>query len=165
MNHHPTQTMAREILLIGFGSGIRGDDSLGPRAAELLELRIHDEHVHVLSRPSLTPELAERISGAALVVFIDCAASGKVGEVVRQDIAPRDDPTVSMVHFFDPPALLHWAKLLYGRVPAAVALSVAGESFEVSDDLSPSASDALPRLVDEALAVIAEFQQEAKRNA
>jgi len=156
--------MAREILIIGFGSGIRGDDALGPRAAELLELRIKDDDVHVLSRPSLTPELAERVAEAGLVVFIDCAVQGPRGQVVRKDVEPRDDPTVSMVHFLDPPALLHWAKLLYGRVPKAVALCIAGESFEISDDLSVSVNEALPRLVDEALALVAEHRHGVGQN-
>ncbi len=146
--------MAYHTLIIGFGSGIRGDDSLGPRAAELLDRRINEPDVHVLSRPSLTPELAAEVAKATLVIFIDCAAHGEKGKIVRKYIEPADDSTVSMVHFLDPPALLHWSRLLYGTAPRAVTLSVAGESFEVGDELSVSASEALPRLVDEAVSIV-----------
>lgn len=147
--------MPTPTLIIGFGSGIRGDDSLGPRAADILAARLAgDPTVTVLSRPSLTPELAPTVAESSLVIFIDCAADGPIGQVIRQPVTPASDSTVSMVHFLDPAGLLYWAKRLYGHAPRAVALSVAGESFAISDNLTPSAAAALTELVDTALTLV-----------
>lgn len=149
--------MDQGVLIIGYGSGIRGDDSLGPKAAALLEERLATSRdVTVLSRASLTPELAANVADASLAVFIDCAATGPVGRVVQRDVSIADDSTVAMVHFLDPSGLLYWSKQLFGRAPRAVTLSVAGESFDIGDDLTPIMEKALPVLVERAVSVVDE---------
>lgn len=155
--------MDRKVLIIGYGSGIRGDDALGPRTAEMLSHiagdRFDGDPVTVLSRASLTPELAADLAEASLVIFIDCAATGVVGELVEREVAATDDSTVAMVHFLDPSGLLYWARSLFGRAPRAVTLSVAGASFEISDELSPPLAAALPGLVERAIALSSEHLQ------
>ena len=145
---------ARITLVIGYGSELRGDDALGPIAAWHVEQQLDgDPSIVVLVRPSLTPELAADLAAADRVVFIDCAQDGPIGQVIEQAIAPRDDASMSMVHFLDPPALLQWTRQLYGRCPEAVMLSVAGQSFEIAEELSPAAKRALPQLVARAIAI------------
>lgn len=143
-------------LIIGYGSELRGDDALGPRvAAELAQRLEGDPAVRVLARPSLTPELAADLAEADRAIFIDCAATGPVGRVVRRRVEPRDDASASMVHFLDPPALLHWTRRLFGRCPEAVVLTAAGQSFDIAEALTPPLAAAVPRLVDRAVGEVA----------
>ena len=62
--------MAR-ALIIGYGNPLRGDDGLGWRAAEQLAEIIPQSEAEVIACHQLTPELAEPISRARLVIFID----------------------------------------------------------------------------------------------
>jgi len=139
--------MPTPILIIGFGSGLRGDDALGPLAAERLDAQIDDPRVRILSAASLTPELAADAADAQLVIFIDCAATGPVGEVICTPIDRADDASAAMVHFLDPPALLHWAARLFGATPRGYTLSIPGATFDIAEDLSPPVKAALPELL------------------
>ncbi len=139
--------MPHPILIIGFGSGLRGDDALGPRAAELLEQQIDDPRVRILTAASLTPELAADAAESELVIFIDCAAIGPVGQVICREVERTDDASAAMVHFLDPPALLHWTARLFGTTPRAYTLSIAGATFDIAEDLSPPVKAALPELL------------------
>jgi Ni,Fe-hydrogenase maturation factor len=59
-----------EILIIGYGNTLRGDDGAGQRVAEMVSEWGLDE-VRSLSVHQLTPELAEPISTAKLAIFVD----------------------------------------------------------------------------------------------
>lgn len=143
------------ILIIGYGSDLRGDDALGPMAACQLAGELADDQVRVLSCPSLTPELAAEMAMMDLVIFIDCSQDGPRGQVIQRPVAPRG-AGASMVHFLDPPALLGWARELYGSEPRAILLTIAGESFDISQRLSPSVEAAMPRLLDRVRRIVDE---------
>jgi len=144
----------QRVLIIGFGSDLRGDDALGPRAATLLAQRPLGNHVRVLSCPSLTPEFAHDVAQAGLVIFIDCDAKAEPGRITRRDVEAIDDAGAAMVHFLDPPALLGWASLLYGAAPRAVMFTMGGATFECADELSPSVAAAMPVLIERVAAEI-----------
>ena len=74
--------MAR-ALVIGYGNTLRADDGLGPAVAERLGSEWADEDVGVLSCQLLTPELAEPVSRAEIVVFIDAAAASFLQTLFR----------------------------------------------------------------------------------
>ncbi len=119
-----------KVVVIGFGSPIRGDDAFGPLVADRLADLIGGPQVEVLSRHILTAELAETVRDASLVVFIDAATTGEVGQVVQHRLAARREREVVIVHAVDPPGLLAWTEALYGRTPAALLLSTRGVSFD-----------------------------------
>jgi len=60
-----------EVLIIGYGNPLRGDDGAGWQAAGILKERIRDERVQVVRSHQLMPEMAEAISRARKVIFID----------------------------------------------------------------------------------------------
>ena len=68
------------LLVIGYGNTLRGDDGVGPRVAEAVgELNLPG--VHTLICPLLTPELANPISRAGKVIFVDAAVDApKTGQ-------------------------------------------------------------------------------------
>lgn len=125
-------------LIIGYGNPLRGDDGLGPRAADLLGGMVLHQ---------LNPELAEPISRAGLVIFIDAAETGRPGEWTCVEVRPAPSAERLFTHHLDPGALLAAARALYGRAPRALLFTMAGESFDLGEELSPAVAAALPELV------------------
>jgi hydrogenase maturation protease len=143
------------ILVIGFGNPIRGDDALGPIAAERLEQRISSEQVQIISRHVLTSELVAEVSEADLVVFIDAAMEGPIGEVLCRPLVGTTDISANLAHFFDPRELLAWTSQLYGRHPEAYLVSVRGVRFDFAKyQLSPTVEDAVEPLLDQVCELI-----------
>jgi hypothetical protein len=50
-----------QVLIVGYGNPLRGDDGLGWRAAERLRTVIQDAGVEILALHQLTPELMETL--------------------------------------------------------------------------------------------------------
>ena len=90
--------------------------------------------------------MAECVSKAQGVVFIDARRDGTPGEVRCEGIAPSAGSN-PLAHSLSPQALLLFAEQLYGRAPKAVVLSIAGERFGMGESLSPVVRRAIPRAI------------------
>ena len=124
----------KKVLVIGFGSVLRGDDSFGPIVAEEIEKYLVNQgtlssQAEVLIKQTLTPELAEDVSKSELVIFIDASKDGEPGKLIEERIQSDPLARVSMVHFLNPKALLNWTEQLYGKQVEAVILTVVGNDF------------------------------------
>lgn len=140
--------MQRKVLIIGYGNSIRGDDAFGPIVADRLEQTLQLPSVSILGRHLLTPELAENIRDADLVIFVDASAEGAVGEVLCRKILPDPDASLSMAHHLEPGGLLLWTQQAYQRSPEAYLVSTRGAAFEFADaELSPAVTAAVPAAV------------------
>jgi hydrogenase maturation protease len=126
-----------DLLIIGYGNPLRGDDGFGYRAAERIPGAVA---VH-----QLTPELMDPIARAGRVLFLDAAADGVPGEIRRRELHPS--PAGAFTHHATPEALLAGALTLYGRAPCAEILTVCGADFSLSTDLSPAVEAALETVV------------------
>jgi hydrogenase maturation protease len=140
-------------LIIGFGNPLRGDDSIGLRAAQALEERLVGADVEIIACQQLTLELSEQVSRAALAIFIDADMDGDAGAIHVERLRPKA-PDVALTHHLTPAALLACAHELYGSAPSAVQFTVTGKLFGLTERLSPPVARALPRLV-EAVARVA----------
>jgi hydrogenase maturation protease len=142
--------VAARTLVIGYGSPIRGDDAIGPLAADALAAGPLPPGLRVLSRHVLTAELAEDLAAVDRVIFLDAAAQGRPGEVRVRTLEPDAHAVSTMAHFLDPRELLAWCDTLYRRAPRAWLVSAAGESFAYSSyRLGPAAAAALPVMLAE----------------
>jgi len=130
-------------LVIAFGNPLRQDDSVGWAVAEALMGRpgVELRRVH-----QLLPELAEPLSRATDVVFIDARRGVPSGEVRRERLAPAST-TWTGTHSLGPEALLGLSLRHYGRAPEAVLVSIGGARFGFGEDLSPEVRDAIPQAV------------------
>ena len=143
------------ILVIGFGNPIRGDDALGPIAAERLEGRISHDQVQIITRHVLTTELVAEVSEATLVIYIDAATEGPIGEVLCRPLVGTSEASMNMAHFFDPRELLAWSRELYGQQPEAYLVSIRGVSFNFAKyQLSSTVEDAVDPLLDQVCELI-----------
>jgi hydrogenase maturation protease len=153
----PPREITARVLLIGYGNVLRGDDALGPMAAERLRplltgaLRINAE---LLSCHQLYPELAEPLARCELALFVDAVACGEPGTVRVQRLWPQSGDTASLTHHVQPAALLALAQALYGRAPEAMLVTGSGATFENCESLSEQGRKALheicrlvPRLI------------------
>ena len=127
--------MAR-VLIVGCGNPLRGDDGLAWRALIHLERRPKLEGVQMVYCHQFTPDLAEPVSQAERVIFVDARIGDTPGTLERRRIEPDSSKGLAFSHQCDPSALLDYAEQLYGKRPEAYVVSVVGESFGYLEELS-----------------------------
>jgi hydrogenase maturation protease len=141
-------------LVIGYGNPLCGDDGAGPLVVQRLagEFSSTDDRraVQCLAVFQLTPELAEIVSEAAAVLFVDAARGGPPGAVQCRELRPAQSSlsqnAPAFTHHVNPVALLASAAHLYGRCPAAYLCTITGRNFEIGEPLSAEVVSALPTL-------------------
>lgn len=135
--------MAR-VLIVGYGNPLRSDDGLGWRAAEELSRCLSLPEVEVLMRQQLTPELADNLTRADVVFFIDAARGGQPGELRCDPVTPQ--PGTTDTHHSSPAGILAMAQQLYGASPRVFVVSMYGECFDHGTALSATVEAGLPKL-------------------
>jgi hydrogenase maturation protease len=138
------------VLIIGYGSELRGDDAAGRHAARRLAKRGFD----VLDVHQLTPELAERVAKAHEVIFLDAHQGLPPGDVAveRLSLGPRAQGAGgALEHHSSPVSLLRLARTAYGAEPTAWLVSMGGACFDMGAALSPAAERAVARAIKEVL--------------
>jgi hydrogenase maturation protease len=139
----------RRALLLACGNTLRGDDGVGWRIGCAAEQQLRHADLTVVITRQLLPEHAEAVSAADVVVFVDCSAVTAAGTVSTIAIQPAKSLPHTLTHHLDPGSLLRLAHELYARTPThAVAITVGGESFEVTDRLSRTVKAAVPRALE-----------------
>ena len=145
----PTLDCPDAVLVIAWGNPLREDDAVAWHVLEglrSLKPRPGRPALHLRHAHQLAPEMAECVSKAQGVVFIDARRDGTPGEVRCEEITPSAGSN-PLAHSLSPQALLLYAEQLYGRAPRAVVLSIAGERFGMGEELSPVVRRALPRAI------------------
>ena len=137
----------KRALVIGYGNPLRGDDGVGWLAAEQLADAAEDDRIELLPRHQLTPELAEPISRAERVIFIDACAAGTPGSWNCQEVAPEPKQSAPVTHHFNPQALLAYAQALFNASPQAFLISIAAGSFHCGEGLTPPVRAALAEVI------------------
>ncbi len=134
------------LLVIGYGNTLRRDDSVGPRAAEAIAA-LNLPGVRMLNCALLTPELADPISQARRVVFVDAAVDAP-REVQLRELTPADSSQI-MAHAADPATMLALARDVFGHAPEAWLLTIPVQDMGIGEDLSPLAQRGLAAAVEE----------------
>ena len=137
--------MAR-VLVVGFGTDLRGDDALGLRIAQALRERVNGDLVEVLEFQQPLPELAENLSQVELAIFVDASIVGEAGALRSRQVRPKPGPK-SQSHIFDPSVLLNLALNVYKHAPRTYVVTVTGQDFGFAEALSPIATAAVPAAV------------------
>ncbi len=128
------------LLVIGYGNTLRRDDGVGPRVAEAVAT-LALPGVSTLTFPLLTPELAEPVSRARVVIFVDAAVDAP-REVQLRKLLPADSARV-MGHAANPATLLALARDVFGHAPEAWWLTVPVKDLGVGEALSAMAQRGL----------------------
>jgi hydrogenase maturation protease len=127
------QKSAADLLVIGYGNTLRRDDGVGPKVAEVVaELALPG--VRTLDCPLLTPELAEAVSQARAVIFVDAAVDAP-REVQKRTLAPAGSSQV-MAHAASPATVLALARDVFGHAPEAWLITIPVEDLGIGDEFS-----------------------------
>lgn len=132
MPDEPTRS-GRTLLVIGYGNTLRSDDGVGPKTAEAVAA-LNLPGVQALACDLLTPELADPVSRAGWVVFVDAAVDAP-REVQLRPLRPADSSQI-MAHAADPRTLLALARDVFGRAPEAWWLTIPIQNLAIGEDLS-----------------------------
>lgn len=136
VSENPRQPATAPFLVIGYGNMLRSDDGVGVKVAEAIEA-LHLQDVEVIACHQLTPELAEPISEARMVIFVDAAVDAAT-EVQMRQLDPAAGAQL-MAHAPNPRTLLAMAKQLFGQCPPAWWLTIPVEHLGFGEELSPLA--------------------------
>jgi hydrogenase maturation protease len=129
-----------ELLVIGYGNTLRADDGVGPKVAEAIET-LGLPRVSTLSCALLAPELAEPVSRAARVVFVDAAVDAP-REVQLRKLTPAGTSQL-MAHSASPATLLAMARDVFGHAPEGWLLTIPVEEMGIGEELSAFAREGL----------------------
>jgi hydrogenase maturation protease len=132
---------AASIVVIGYGNPLRSDDSVGPRAAEAVAAW-GLPNVQTMEVQQLNPELAEPLSAARFVVFVDARLAEDGSRVDVRSVEPAGS-SAAPGHVSDPGSLLAFARALYGHHPRAWLVTVPATNLAVGEGLSPTAEAGL----------------------
>jgi hydrogenase maturation protease len=124
------------LLVIGYGSTLRGDDAAGPRVAEAVD-QLQLPGVRALMPPLLTPELAAETAQAETVVFVDATAA-PAQEVRLEKLKPSPSSQL-LGHAADPAILLALTRDVFGSLPHAWLLTIPVKNFAIGEGLSEQA--------------------------
>jgi hydrogenase maturation protease len=140
----------KSAVVLACGNPLRGDDGIAWAIGSEIERSIVEQslpyvEVEVILTQQLLPEHCVNLSRTDLAIFIDCSIVVGPGNVSAVPIRPGERLPHIFTHHLDPPSLLGLTQHLYGRIPLrAVAITVGGQSFELSESLSKPAADAIP---------------------
>ncbi|HTZ17786.1 MAG TPA: hydrogenase maturation protease [Dissulfurispiraceae bacterium] len=148
-----------KILIIGYGNPLRMDDGLGQIAARRIEGMLQGDDVKVMARHQMGIELAADLKDADLAIFIDAHVGDDPGTIKEEEVVPGDAMPASLSHHLAPGVLLGCVHALYQRHPQAFVYSIAAQSFDYGEGLTPAVDAALPVLIDRILARIAAIKQ------
>ena len=106
---------------------------MGPKVAEAVAA-LALPGVRALACPLLTPELAEPVSQARLVIFVDAAVDAP-REVQRRKLAPAESSQI-MAHAASPATLLALARDVFGHAPEAWWLTIPAGDLGIGEKFS-----------------------------
>lgn len=120
---------APDLLIIGYGNELRGDDASGLHVARALAA----EGYRAIETHQLLPELAEEIASASRVVFVDCDLNLAPGEVA---VTPVQTTAGGLHEPCSPAMLLQLAAEVYGAYPEARIIGIGPECLDLGAPLS-----------------------------
>jgi hydrogenase maturation protease len=143
-----------DVLVIGCGSLLRGDDAVGPIAIRTLWTRGVPEGVRLVDGGTAGMDVAFQMRGARRVIVIDAASTAATPGTVYRVPADRlaDLPPLDGIHshaFRWDHALSFGRWLLGPEYPAQIdVFLIEVEAVEQGAPLSPAVCDAMERVVE-----------------
>jgi hydrogenase maturation protease len=145
----------KQALVLACGNSQRGDDGVAFEVVNCLRSGKCDPGTEFQSQQQWTPELAESISRAEVVIFVDASAGMKPGEVACRQVQSVTNASPGMTHQTSPESLLRLAKEVYGKHPSgAYLVTIGGASFEWEEVLSEPVRCAIPCSVERIKALL-----------
>jgi hypothetical protein len=127
-----------KIAVIGYGGLFQGEGPAGWRACDVLAGLLGGRGAQLITQPYLTPDIADRLSDADLVVFLNARWMEPSSQIAGHQPAAEHGERIGP-HHTTPAELLAAVEILYGRRPQAISLTLSAEcSGQPVDDASPT---------------------------
>ena len=137
-----------KALVLACGNPLRGDDGAALEVVNHLQKGLSDPATEFYCQQQWTPELAEPVSQAEFVVFVDAALDGPPGSIACRKLRTNRGASLRGTHYSSPESLLLLAEDVYGQRPSrAYLVTVAGAAFELEENLSDPVRNAIPGAV------------------
>ena len=130
-------------LVIACGNPLRGDDAVGPRAADIVK-SWDAPGVKVLVVHQLVPELIGEMKQVERVLFIDAGTNAGEGAFQSRIVEPKKSSRL-LGHHETPANLLAMLRDLEGRVPQAWLVTISAVSFHHGAEVTEEARNRLQR--------------------
>lgn len=124
-----------QTLIIGIGNPLRRDDGLGWAVAEALA-RDGPPGCEIRTVYQLTPELAQWMASARLIVMIDASHEGEPGELHIRRLPNAAQPSAVGTHYTTPEELAALTRAVYGHCPPVVMVTMTGADFGLGEQCS-----------------------------
>ncbi len=159
-----------DVLVLGYGNALCGDDGLGQRVATLLAQEMppalaNFTTIRALHQLDLT--LASQLQNYSAVIFIDAQTQLYQTKVHISELERKQDPATTVTkpmgfsaHFLNPQDLLSLAENLYQTCPTAWLVAVRGYQMEIGTELSPQAEENANQAVAEVLKLLNKLRSE-----
>ena len=143
--------MNKKVVVVGVGNILCGDDGIGVRAAELLNLEPLPPEVSVLDGGTIGIDILYLIEDADYAIIIDAidggAEPGAMFRIPWEDIADdKPEEQMTSLHDFNLVTVLSLANYL-GKMPRVVIFGVQPENIKLGDETSPAVNATLPALI------------------
>jgi hydrogenase maturation protease len=92
----------------------------------------------------LSPELAQWMAAADLVVMIDASREGEPGELRIRPLSPSAQPSAVGTHYTTPEELAALTAVVYGHCPPVVLVTMTGANFSIGEQLSSIVARRIP---------------------
>ena len=153
-----------KALVLACGNPQRGDDGVAFQVVDCLQRAGCDALAEFFCQQQWTPDLAEPISHAEVVIFIDAAVGAPAGLIECHRLQFDPSAELASTHHTSPQALLTLAQELYGKVPTrAYCITITGDSFELNETLSDRVRNAISLCAERVKALLAVAATEEKK--
>lgn len=145
----------KHALVLACGNPLHGDDAVALHVAQALVTGFCDGETEVHWQHQWLPAMAESISEANLVIFVDASTEIPAGAVRAKLVLPVPSSPLAMSHTMSPERLLALSRDLYRALPQeAFLVSIGADSFELPDQLSDRVRHAVPLALDHVKAIL-----------
>jgi hydrogenase maturation protease len=134
---HGARAVEPPVLVLGYGNPGRGDDGLGPAAAEAIE-QLGLPGVLTIAKYQLAIEDASDAAACASVIFVDAARAG-VAPFSGAAVLPSAGVTCFASHIVPPDVIIGLCTHVYGRTPDARLIGIRGYAFDFDEGLTQQA--------------------------
>jgi len=146
--------MTADVLVIGYGNELRGDDGVGPRVARAVAAW-NLPTVRAIDARQLTPEMAELLSLAQRAIFVDATMDNKE-RVTVEPVMPHECQA-SLGHISEPGWLLALTRQVFGYCPNTVLVTIPVAKCSFGEGLSAQAEMAMTEALPMVAALIENY--------
>ncbi|MBW4621706.1 MAG: hydrogenase maturation protease [Cyanosarcina radialis HA8281-LM2] len=142
-----TNNIVKNVVAIGYGSRLCGDDGVGQAVAEAI-VAWNLPNVRAIASHQLTPEMVDILVTVDLAIFIDaCPTDDSLSVRVYPIELAKSGSTIG--HYCEPKMLLAIAQALYGYHPQAWLVTIPALDFSLGDRLSCVAQNGMTEALKE----------------